>query len=168
MQIFDRVQQRIEVRGARASRREQPLPVREEARQRVLLHRFHFAAQPGQRFSANLPQNFRIAPFAVKSARPEAAFKHAAFRCKLPQHMFHRFRIECKSIRSLAQRERPMRARVAAHEFEHGMRHRFQQCNREPRRQRNAQPIAITRGVFGGDQPFFAGNAQIEQAPRAN
>ena len=54
LQVLNRIEQRIEMRRARAPRSQQSLPVREEARQRVLLHRLHFAAQPGQRFAANL------------------------------------------------------------------------------------------------------------------
>ncbi len=156
------------MRAARAPRRQQSLPVREEARQRVLLHRLDFAAQLGQRFAPDLPQNLRVAPLAVKAARAEAAFKHAALLRKLPQRIFHRLCVERKPVRSLAQRERPVRARVAAHQFEHGMRHRLQQCNRQPRRQRNPESIAVARCIFGSDQPLFAGDAQLQQSPRAD
>ena len=48
------------------------------------------------------------------------------------------------------------------------MRHRLEQRSRQARRQRNAQPIAITRGIFGGNQALFAGDAQLQQSPRAN
>ena len=168
LQVLDRIEQRIEMRRPAAARREQALPVREEARQRVLLHRLHFAAQPGQRLAADLAQNLRVAPFAMQAAGTESAFEHAAFMRKLPQRILHRFGIQRKALRRLAQRERPMRARVAAHQFQHRVRHRLEQRNGKSRRQRNAQRIAIARRIFRGNQPLFAGDAQFEQAPRAN
>ena len=142
--------------------------MREEARQRVLLHRLDFAAQLGQRFAANLPQDLRIAPLAMKTAGTEAAFEHAPFMRKLPQRIFDHDRVQRKTIRSLAQRERPMGARVAANQLQHRLRHRLQQRRRQPRRQRNPQPIAVARRIFGGNQPPLAGNAQLQQAPRAD
>ena len=156
------------MRGPGAARRQHALPVREEARQRVLLNWFHFAAQLGQRLAANLPQNLRVAPLAMKASGTKSALKHAALVRKLPQRIFDGFGIQRKSFRSLAQRERPVRARITAHQFEHRVRHRLEQRSRQTRRQRNSKAIAIARGIFGGNQPLFAGDAQLKQAARAN
>ena len=142
--------------------------MREEARQRVLLHRLHFAAQAGQRLAPDLAQDFGVAPLAMEAARPESPFQHAPFDRQLPQHVLHRLRIERKPRRGIPHRERAMRPRISAHEFEHRVRHRLQQRSRQPRRQRNPQRIAVAGGVFGGNQAALAGNAQLQQAPRAN
>ncbi len=96
LQVFNRIEQRVEMRRTAAPRRQQSLPVSEEARQRVLFHRLHFAAQFGQRFAANLAQNLRIAPLAMQAAGPESAFEHAALLRKLPQRILHRFRIQTR------------------------------------------------------------------------
>ncbi len=151
-----------------AARREQSLPMGEEARQRVLLHRLDFAAQSGQRLAANLAQNLRVAPLAMQAAGPEAAFEHAAFVRKLAQRVFDGLGIERKAVGGFAQRERAMGARVAANQFEHRMRDRLQQRRGQARRQRNAQRIAIAGRIFGRDQAPLAGDAQFEQAARAN
>ena len=78
LQALDGIEQRIEMCGTAAARREQALPVREEAGQRVLLDWLDFAAQLGERLAANLAQDFRIAPFAMKPAGTESAFEDAA------------------------------------------------------------------------------------------
>ena len=87
LQVFDRIQQRIKMSMSRSPRRKHALPVREEARQRVLLHWFHFAAQLGQRLAADLAQNFRVAPLAMKTAGTEAAFEHPPFGGKQVQSL---------------------------------------------------------------------------------
>ena len=79
LQVFDGVEQRVEMGRTAAARREQPLPVREKARERVLLHRLDFAAEPGEGLAADLAKDFRIAPLAMKTAGTEAAFEDAAF-----------------------------------------------------------------------------------------
>ena len=67
------------MRGTAATRREQSLPVGEEAGEGVLLDRFDFAAQLGERFAADLAEDFGVAPFAMETAGTEAAFEDAAF-----------------------------------------------------------------------------------------
>jgi len=90
------------MRGSCATRRQHSLPVGEKARQRVLIHRLHFAAQLGQRFAANLPQNLGIAPLAMEPAGTETAFEHAALMRKLPQHGLDGLCVQRKSFRRLA------------------------------------------------------------------
>ena len=75
--------------------------MREEAGQRVLLHRLHFAAQSGQRLAANLPQHLRIAPLAMKAAGAESSLKHAALVGQLAQRVFDHSGIEGKTVRRL-------------------------------------------------------------------
>jgi len=56
-----------------------------------------------------------------------------------------------------------MRTRIAANQFEHGMRYRLKQRSGQAGRQRNPQPIAIARCIFSGNQTALAGDAQLEQ-----
>ena len=86
-----------------ASRREQSLPMREEARQRVLLDRLDFAAQFGERFAANLAQDFSVAPLAMEAAGTEAALEHAAFVASDAKRI-----LNC--LRSRARSGQPLRA----------------------------------------------------------
>ncbi len=90
LQALDGIEQRIEMRWTAAARREQALPVGEEAGQRVLLHGLDLAAQPGQRFAANLAQDLRVAPLAMKTAGTEAAFEHAALVRRAGAERFRR------------------------------------------------------------------------------
>ena len=156
------------MRRSGAARRHQTLPVREKARQRVLFHWFHFAAQFGQRLSANLPQNLRIAPLAMQTAGTKTALEDAAVVRKLAQRILHRARIQRKTVRGLTQRERPMRPRIPAHKLQQGMRHRLEQRSCQTRRQRNSKAVAIARGIFSCDQALLAGDAQLQQATRAD
>src|ERR1035441_9061200 len=173
LQALDSIKKRIEVGVTQITmtcptRREQSHPVREEARQRVLLHRLDLAAQLGERLAPNLAQNFRIAPLAMKGARTESALKHAALAGKLAQRILYCNGIQRKSIRGLAQRERPMGARVAANKLEHRVRHRLQQRRRKPGRQWNSQTIAVAGRILCSNQAPFAAKAQLKQSPRTS
>jgi hypothetical protein len=116
LQALDRIEQRIEICAPVRRGAKQALPVGEEARQRVLLHRLDLAAQLGQRLAANLAQNLRVAPLAMKAAGTEAAFKHAAFVASWRKRVLRRSGIQRKAVRGLAQREGAVGARVAAHQ----------------------------------------------------
>ena len=61
-----------------------------------------------------------------------------------------------------------MGARVAAHQLQHRMGNRLQQRAGQPRRQRNAESIAITGGVFCCNQAAFTSDGQFKQAARTN
>ena len=111
----------------RAARGEQALPVGEEAGERVLLDGFDFAAQTGERFAANLAEDFCVAPLAMKAAGTEAAFEDAAFSGELAQRVFDDCGVEGEALGNFAQREGAVGAGVAADEFEHGMRDRLEQ-----------------------------------------
>ena len=54
-----------------------------------------------------------------------------------------------------------MGARVAANQFQHRLRDGLKQCRGQTRRQRNAEPVAITGRILRGDQALLAGDAQF-------
>jgi hypothetical protein len=76
LQILNGIEQCIKMRRATAAGRKQALPMGEETGKRVLLDGLDFAAELGERLAANLAQDFRIAPLAMKSAGAEAAFEN--------------------------------------------------------------------------------------------
>ena len=141
--------------------------MREETRQRVLLHRFDFAAQLGQRLAPDQSQDLVIAPLAMQASRTETAFENAAVHCELVQGVLHYSGIEREAISCFAQRERTVSACIAANQFQHGLRHRIDERGGQARRKRNAEGITVAGGIFHGDEATLTGDAQFEQAARA-
>ena len=168
LQAFNGIEQRVKMRMRAAARGEQALPVGEEAGQRVLLDGLDFAAQLGKRLAANLAQDFRVAPLAMEAAGTEAAFEHAAFVGKLAQGILDHGGIERKTVGGLAQREWAVGAGVAANQFKHGLRNRLKQRGGQAGRERDAERVAVARGIFGGDEAALAGDAQLEKAAGAD
>src|ERR1700727_1898677 len=84
---------------------EYTLPVSRQPLQRLLLDRFHFSAQTGQRFAADLAQHFDIAPLTVDAAGAEPSFHDAAVQQQLVQYAFDLLRIQWKVKDNFAQRE---------------------------------------------------------------
>jgi hypothetical protein len=56
-----------------------------------------------------------------------------------------------------------MGAGITAHEFEHGLCNGFEQSCGQAGGQWDSEAIAIARGIFGGHETAFPGNAQFEQ-----
>ena len=151
-----------------ASRREQTLPMREEARERMLLDRLDLPAQFSQGFAANLAQDFSIAPLAMEATGTESALEHAAFVCEHAKRIFNVCGVERKAVSHLTLRKWAMGAGEAAHEFKDRLRDRLHESCGQPGRKRNAERVAIARRIFGGDEAAFAGNAQFQKAASAN
>ena len=134
----------------------------------MLLDRLNLTPELGQRFTANQAEHLRVAPLAMQPARAEAAFEHAPFIGQQAQRVFHLSGIKGKTVHHLAQREWAMGTRIAADQFENRVGYRLHQSGSQPRRQRNAQPIAIACGILRGNQAALAGNAQLQQSAGAN
>ncbi len=128
LQIFDRIEKRIEIRAA--ARSEHALPVGEKASQRVLLHRLDFAAQARQRLAPDEPQHFGIAPFAMEAAGKKSTFEDAAFLGELAQGVLDFGCVQCKSFGGSAQREGAVGTRIAAHQLQNWMRDWLEQRSR--------------------------------------
>lgn len=156
------------MRGTAAARREQTLPMAEEASQGVLLDGLDFAAELGERFAANLAEDFCVAPLPVETGGAEAAFEDAAFRGKRAKRIFNDSWVEGKAVCGFTQREGAMGAGVPADEFEHRMRHRLEKRGGKTGRQRNAEGIAIAGCILGCDKTAFACDAQFKQATGAD
>src|SRR5579863_8085239 len=139
----------------------------EESCQRVLLHGFDFAAESGERFATNLAQDFRVAPLAMQASRTETAFENTALHRELMQGILNNDWIERKAFSRFAQCEGPVRASIAAHEFENRLRHRIDERSGQARRKRDAECVTITSGIFHGNEAagiFTAwGNPKFEQ-----
>src|SRR5664279_3842903 len=151
-----------------ASGREQTLPMREEARERMLLDRLNLPAQFSQGFTANLAQNFSIAPLAMEATGSESALEHAAFVCEHAKRTLNVCGVERKAVSHLTLRKWAMGAGEAAHEFKYRLCDRLHESCGQPGRKGNAERIAIPRRIFRGDEAAFAGNAQFQKAASAN
>ena len=86
-------------RRLRVADRPNPLPGRQEPSQNDLIDRFDLTAQPGERAAAELPQDLRVAPFALRAARPELP---AQDRARLQQPL--------QGLLDARRRHRPARA----------------------------------------------------------
>ncbi len=131
-----------------------------------LFDRLDFAAQSRQAFAANLPQHFRIAPFAVMPVGPEFSFQQFALRIQRAQNRLNRGRLQLIARSDVAGRERSMRARVTANNFRQWVASLFEKYFRQARRQRRTKGIAITAGVFDGNESRFSGDAHAHGASR--
>ena len=100
---------------------EQPLPLSEQPRQRVLLDRFDLTTQFGERLAPDLAQDFGIAPLAMKTARTETALEYPAIDCELAQCIFDGRQIEPEAVSNFPLRKWTMGARIPAYQFEHGL-----------------------------------------------
>src|SRR5688500_13830429 len=72
LQLFDDVQQTVQA----LSRSRNPLPNRQEPRERHLLDRLHLLAEFGQRATFQDPQHFAITPLAACGTWQEFSFNH--------------------------------------------------------------------------------------------
>ncbi len=108
----------------------------------------------------------------METAGAEAAFEHAAFMGEKAQGVFDDAGVESKTFGGLAQREGAAGASVAADQFEHGLGDRLEERGGQSRRKRNAEGIAVTSGIFGGDEAAGVcavwSNAQFKQAAGAD
>ena len=158
MQALNGVQQGIEVRVRGAAGIQQALPVSKEASECVLFNGLDLPAEFGERLSADLPEDFGVAPFAVQSAGAETAFEHPSLDRELTQGILNHRRIESEAIGNLFLRERTVSARITANQFQNRMRDRVDERCRQAGWQWNAEGIAIACSIFDGDQVAFAGN----------
>ena len=127
LQAFDGIEQDIEMRMRNPPGRQQSLPMGEKSCQRVLLNGFDFPAKPGQRFAADLAQNLRIAPLALKASGTETSLKNTALHRELMQGILNNGRIKRKALCCFPQGERAVRPSITADEFENRMLHRIDQ-----------------------------------------
>src|SRR6516164_8965205 len=124
----------------------------------MLLDRFDLAPKFRKRFAANLAQDLHIAPLAMeigasggccvsdgvlKPVRAKAAFENAPLDGELVQSVLNDRGIKCEPVGNLAFREWAVRTRIAANEFQHGLRNGHDQRSRQTGRKRNAQSISI-------------------------
>src|SRR5271163_4150468 len=114
--MLDGVQQRIETTPAL----QHTLPVSGEPLQCLLLDGLHFAAQTGERFTADLAQHFDVAPLTVDAARTESSFYDAAIQQQRIQYAFDLLGIQWEMQGDFAQGEGPVGPGEAAKQFQYG------------------------------------------------
>ena len=157
---------------AGAARSEHALPVSKEAGESVLLDGLDFFAETGEGFASNLAKDFGVAPFRatpqtktclrgprMHTAGAEAAFEDSAFNGEGFERGFDGGGIEAEALGGLAQGEWAVSARVAADELKDRLGDGLEKCDGETGRKRNAEGVAITGGVFGGDETLLSTDA---------
>jgi hypothetical protein len=164
LQIFDDVEEGIHT----SSRREQTLPMGEEACEGLLLDRLDFFAKAGEGLAADDAQDLGIAPFAMKAARTEAAFNDAVFCNEMIEGLLGLRGIERESVGYFVERERAVGASVAANEFDDRLGYRFEQGRWDAGWEWGAKAVTIAGCVFDGDDALFAGDAELKKATGAD
>src|ERR1700733_13010311 len=99
------------------------LPVSRQPLQCLLLDGLHFAAQTGERFAADLAQDFDIAPLAVDTAGAESSLHDAAIQQQRVQYAFDLLSIQWKAQDDFAQSEGSVGPGEAANQLQHGRLH---------------------------------------------
>ena len=85
LQNFNGIEQSLDA----APRRSRTLPARQEPREDVLLGGNDFTPEAGESFSADLLENFGVAPLAMHAAGAELAFKQSRLRMETAKYLFN-------------------------------------------------------------------------------
>ena len=97
-------------------------------------------------------QHFGIAPFAVMPVGAEFSFQQFALRIQRAQNRLNGGPLQLIARSYVPGGERSMSARVTANNFRQWIASFFEEYFREARRQRRTEGVAITAGVFHGDE----------------
>ena len=140
------------------------LPARKEASQLARLDRLGLGSKVREACAPEAAQHVGVAPFALGSAGEQLTPYELANAFELAER---RGGIHAVARSGLLGREGAVGARVAAHERRHGLRDPLQERIRQPRRWRNAERIAVERGVLGRDPALLAPDAHSRRSPLA-
>lgn len=143
------------------------MPVSKETSERVLFNGLDLASKFGEGLTADLPEDLGVAPFAMQSARAEAAFEHPSLDCELTQGIFDDRRIESETVGYFLLREWTVRAGVAANKFQNRLRDRVDEGCRQAGREWNAERVTIACSIFDRNETTFASDAEFEQTAGA-
>ena len=142
--------------------RSTPCQERLEAGERALVGRLDLGPQRGQRGAPQPAQDLGVAPLARRPARAQLAAHQVP---ALLEPLQHRRQVEPVAVTQLAGLERPVGARVAAHEPLHRVRDVGDERLRQPGRRHGAQRVAVEPGVLGRDPALLAAHAQLDRPP---
>ncbi len=129
-----------------------------------MLDGFDFAAKAGEALAANLLQDFRVAPFLMLAARAKFAFEQFSFSMKGTENDVDLSRLQGVARREFLRGEGAVGACVAANEFAKWIFAGGKEDFGEARRKRSAESVAVSAGVFDGDEARFAGDSNANGA----
>ena len=138
------------------------MPRGQEAPERLLVDRFHLAAQGCERRAPQPSQHVGVAPFALDAARPQLAANQLLGLLELDQHIPD---VTPEALVRLSGRERAVTLRVAQHELAQRLGAALEEHVGETGRRHHPERVAIAAGVLGGDQPLLTCDAHDEGAP---
>ena len=139
--------------GARRAVRVDVLPLRQKAGQLDLIDRLGLLAQVGQARPAKPAQDLGVAPLASVPAGQQLAANQRTLALELAQR---RGRVDAVALGRARGRERPVGARVAAHQGGQRALDVLEVGLRQARRRGHAERVAVQAGVLGGDPALLA------------
>ena len=139
-----------------------PVPAREEAAERCLLHRLDLAAKRGERRAPQAAQDLGIAPLPLGAAGPELAADELLVALELAQLLLD---VEAEPGRRLGGRERPTPARPARDERTERVGNRLEERVGEARGRDDAERVAIAARILRRRESLLAGDAHADRAP---
>jgi hypothetical protein len=132
------------------------LPACEEPRQLALVGGLDLVPQVSEARAPHATKRLGVAPLALGAAGEQLAAHQLSRALELAQGGK---RVDAIASRELAGGERPVGARVAAHQRDHRVVDRLEEGLGEPGGGRHAEGIAVEPSVLGGDPAFLAGHA---------
>ena len=165
LELLDHAQERIE--GGTARRRPaKALPCEPEARELLGRHRLDLPPERGERAAPQPSQDLDVDPLAPAATGPELAVDDAAVHLERAQGVLHDGHAEPEPSRRVGREKRPMGPREAGQQVGHRLRDRLEEGMRNPDGKRDAEPVAVARGVLDGDPALLAVDADAERAVR--
>ncbi len=140
-----------------------PVPRRQEARERLLLDRLDLAAQRRERRAPQAAQHVGVAPLALGAARAKLAAHEQLVALELGEHRRRRRGRSARSPRAVVNGPRPLRE--AQDELAQRLRPALEEHVGQARRRHHAERVAVAAGVLGGDQALLARDPH--ERPRA-
>ena len=144
--------------------RPDPLPGREEARERGRLDRLDLAPQARQRAAAQAAQHLRVAPLAFGAAGTELPAHERSGGEHPLQRRLDGGRRQAPAPRRLGRQEGSVAARPATQQRDQRVGARGQEGGRRAGRQRHAEGVADAPRLLGRDPTLLPGDPNRERA----
>ena len=139
-----------------------PLPAGQELRERSPLGRLDLLAQGCERGAAQSPQDVRIAPLALRAARPKLSAHEPLIALQGTQNGLD---VDPEVLVRLGGRERPATLREARDQALQRIRPAFEERLGQPARRHRAKGVAVPTRVLRRDQTLLAADPHRDRPP---
>ncbi len=163
-ELLDHLEQSVGAAQAPARVGEDVLPGRQEAAERVLRHRFDLLAKRCERTAAEASKDLRIHPLAARGSGSELALDDATVAGETPQRIQNYGDAEPESPGDGRGGERPVRARIPAHQVADRVGNRLHERGRHPDRQGDTECVAEAARVLDDGPAVVARNPGSQNA----